>query len=115
MPLSPEQAQLSTNDAVKNNDAVKKSEDCSRCKEEVVVIEKPCDKPGGVSNADKWIIAAILALIFAFLASTIAFGVTNWFFKRIGIPTQNKHGKPTIAGLIIHGILFFIIVRLLMH
>ncbi len=109
MPVSTNQQAAQTNPLESS-----KPED-TKCKQDVVVIEKPCDKPGGVSNSDKWIIAAILALIFVLLASPFIFGITNWIFKRIGIPTQSKHGKPTMAGLVIHGVVFFIIVRLLMH
>jgi hypothetical protein len=82
---------------------------------DVVVIEKPCERSGGVSNTDKWIIAAILAVIFIVLVSPLAFGITNWLFRRIGVPTVSKHGRPTLFGIVLHGAIAFVIFRLLMH
>jgi hypothetical protein len=85
-------------------------------KHEVVVLEKPCDRTsGGVSNIDKWIIATILAVIFAILASGPAFSATNMVFSRFGYPTKKGNGGPTILGLVVNAIIFLIIVRLLMH
>jgi uncharacterized protein YecA (UPF0149 family) len=85
------------------------------CKSEVVVIEKPCDRPGGISNADKWIIAAIIAVLFALLACPQAFTLSNWLFARFGLPTTSKEGRPTAFGVILHAIVFFLVIRLLMH
>ena len=82
---------------------------------DVVVVEKPCDRVTGVSNMDKWIIAAIIAVIFVLLASPFAFRLTNWLFAKIGMPTVTKGGQPTISGLLVHAVVFFIIIRLLMH
>jgi len=82
---------------------------------DVVVVEKPCDRATGVSNMDKWIIAAIIAIIFILLASVWAFWGSNFLFSKLGLPTVTKHGKPTLVGLVVHAIVFVIIVRLLMH
>lgn len=82
---------------------------------DIVVVEKNCDYTGGVSNTDKWIIAAIIGIIFILLASPFLFNLTNYVCRPLGVPTRNPQGKPTVAGLVIHGIIFVLIVRLLMH
>jgi hypothetical protein len=87
----------------------------SRCTGEVVVVEKPCDRAGGVSNVDKWIIAAIIAVIFIVLACPLAFRLTNALFSPLGFPTSSKKGRPTLLGLFVHAVIFFVVIRLLMH
>lgn len=82
---------------------------------EIVVVEKPCEKNGGVTNKDKWIIAIIIGLLVFIIFSTFFFRLTNYLFKGFGLPTCDATGKPTLAGLIIHSILVVILVRILMH
>jgi hypothetical protein len=82
---------------------------------DVVVIEKPCDRASGVSNGDKWIIAAIIAVIFVVLACPLAFRVTNWLVSPLCVSTVSKDGRPTWVGLLVHGLIFFFAIRLLMH
>lgn len=96
-------------------DETEKEEKPKHHSSDVVVVEKPCDRQGGVSNTDKWIISAIIAVIFIILASPFTFKITNWIFSYINLPTITKEGKPTFFGLIIHGIIFFLVIRLLMH
>lgn len=97
------------------NGAVSGQPETKKCDSEVVVVEKPCDKAGGVSNIDKWIIAGILAAVFILLVLPWTFRLTNVVVGWIGFKTVDKKGRPTIAGIIIHAVIFFLIVRLLMH
>lgn len=84
-------------------------------KAEIVVVEKSCGKTGGVSNSDKWVIAIIIGIIFFILATSFLFRCSNYIFRGFGLPTCTPSGKPTIAGLIIHAIIFIVLVRILMH
>jgi hypothetical protein len=86
-----------------------------RTTSDVVIVEKNCDHAGGVSNTDKWIIAAILGAIFVLLASPFFFSIINYFLKPLGFPATDEGRKPTVVGLIVAAIVFFLIVRLLMH
>ena len=82
---------------------------------EIVVVEKPCEKNGGVTNKDKWIIAIIIGILVFIIFSTFFFRLTNYLFKGFGLPTCDATGKPTLAGLVIHSVFLVILVRILMH
>lgn len=82
---------------------------------EIVIVEKACEKNGGVSNKDKWIIAIIIGILVFIIFSTFFFRLTNYLFRGFGLPTCDNTGKPTLAGLVIHSILLVVLVRILMH
>jgi hypothetical protein len=68
-----------------------------------------CNKP--ITNKDKWIISIISALLFMLISSPYAFHLTN----KIGGNTLSISGHPTMFGMILHGIIFLFIIRLLMR
>lgn len=82
---------------------------------EVVVVKSSCDKMSGTSNLDKWIIAVLIGIIFAIIASPFMFRITNFFFKKLGFPTVDSNGVPNLFGLVLHAGVFIVVIRLLMH
>lgn len=86
------------------------------CKpQEVVVVQASCNKMSGTSNLDKWIIAVLIGIIFAIIASPFLFRVTNAIFKRLGFPTVDNNGVPNMFGIVLHTVILIILIRLLMH
>jgi len=63
-----------------------------------------CSKLYG--NKDKWIVSIVLGLLFVLLSLPFLYNITNRF--------TNSFGTPSYMGIIIHGIIFVLIVRLLL-
>lgn len=82
---------------------------------ETVVVKSSCDKMSGTSNLDKWIIAVLIGIIFAIIASPFLFRLTNWFFNKLGFPTVDANGVPNLFGIVLHAVIFIIVIRVLMH
>ena len=69
-----------------------------------------------VSNDKKWAISFISALIFIIISTPQIFNLTNNFSKTyFNIETIDEFEKPTWFGIILHGIVFMLITRLLMN
>jgi multisubunit Na+/H+ antiporter MnhB subunit len=69
-----------------------------------------------VSNEKKWCISLISAILFIIIASPEVFKFTNCILeKSFSISTIDKDEKPTWTGVIIHGIVFLLITRLMMN
>ena len=70
-----------------------------------------------VTALEKWLIAAILGVVFLIIASPLVFKFTNSIFGYIGWHTiqPGTSQKPTLFGWILHAIVFIIIVRILMR
>ncbi len=66
------------------------------------------------TNWQKWLSAILIGLLFILIASPFAFGVTGGLFTSLGTGPLTRGGGPTWLGLIIHGIVFTLIARLLM-
>ena len=67
-----------------------------------------------VTSEGKWLISLMSGVIFILLASSFAFDLTQ---KLIGKPLGWKlvaSGVPTITGLLLHGVIYTIVVRLMM-
>ena len=73
----------------------------------------PCDKP--YTSKDKWIVAFVAALIFMLIASPFLYNVTNKVTLMFGLRIADDGGCPLLSGLIVHGVLFLLIVRLLLR
>jgi hypothetical protein len=69
-----------------------------------------------VSNEKKWCISILSAVLFIIIASPEVFKLTNCIFNdNLSIPTIDENGKPTWTGVLIHGIVFLLITRLMMN
>lgn len=67
-----------------------------------------------LSEKDKWMISFYTALVFLVIANPLTFRLVNFVFKGIGFPIANDKGCPNGWGLILHGIVFFFLIRLMM-
>ncbi len=67
-----------------------------------------CNKP--MTNKDKWIISIISALLFVILSCPYSFQLSSKICHTVGL-----NGAPTILGVILHGIIFLLIIRLLIR
>jgi len=69
-----------------------------------------------VSNEKKWCISIISAILFIIIASPEVFKFTNSILEdNFSISTIDEYEKPTFNGVIIHGIVFLLITRLMMN
>lgn len=67
-----------------------------------------------VSSTSKWLISAMSGLIFFVIASPFLFKLTQRFIaKPLGLSFTDSQG-PTLLGVGVHAIVFFLIVRLMM-
>lgn len=65
-------------------------------------------------DASKWVYSLMAAFLFVAFASPLVFHITQ---RLIGDPLGYafiKNGSPTTLGLLVHGTLFGLVVRLLM-
>ena len=70
------------------------------------------DKP---TSEGKWLISLMSGIIFIVIASPMVFNVTQRLLaKPLGLNFINSSGVPTITGLLVHGVVYTIIVRLMM-
>lgn len=74
---------------------------------------RQCHKP--YTSKDKWIISIMSGLLFLLVASPYLYNIVNWIStSTLSIPTAIK-GNPNLLGLLIHGLIFTIVVRLMMR
>ena len=76
-----------------------------------VLAEKKGEVP---TTNEKWWAAAILGLLFWFLASPISFSITNPILQALCLPGTCEGGKPTFIGLLLHAVVFTLVVRWMM-
>lgn len=72
-----------------------------------------CDKP--YTSNDKWTISIVSGLLFLVAASPYTYSLTNSITKRFGLTIAGSDGCPNLAGLLIHGLIFVLLLRLLME
>jgi len=72
-----------------------------------------CKKKAVTSN-QKWTISLFSALIFILLSLPFVYQLTNQLLAPMGIPTIDINGTPTLTGIIIHGVVYLLITRLVM-
>lgn len=65
-----------------------------------------------LTNSQKWWAAVVVGIIFIILASGPAFAISNNLLKGICFETFYGKGGPTLGGLLLHGALMVLIVRL---
>ena len=67
-----------------------------------------------INSKEKWVIAAIIGVIFVIIASPLVFQLSDTIFGFIGWNTLKLNGKPTPFGWVLHTVLFILIIRILM-
>lgn len=68
-----------------------------------------------ITNEKKWMISLLSAIIFIIIASPTMFSFTNKVFKSFNIDILDEEENVTWTGLIIHGVVYMLISRLLMN
>jgi hypothetical protein len=78
------------------------------------------DPPSTTSNCskiytsrDKWIVALMAGLLFLLIASPYMYYLVNIVTASAGVSVA-KDGCPTVLGLLVNGVIFFLIVRMMM-
>jgi len=72
-----------------------------------------CEKP--YTSRDKWIIAGLAGLLFLIVSSPYLYSFMDVITSPLGIDIANQNGCPNLGGLILHGLIFILIIRLLMR
>lgn len=72
-----------------------------------------CDKP--YTSNDKWTISIVSGLLFLVAASPYTYSLTNSVTKRFGLIIAGSDGCPNLAGLLVHGVIFILLLRLMME
>lgn len=72
-----------------------------------------CDKP--YTSNDKWTISIVSGLLFLVIASPYGFNLTNSVTRRLGLVIADGQGCPNLAGILLHGIVFVLLLRLMME
>ena len=72
-----------------------------------------CDKP--YTSNDKWTISIVSGLLFLVAASPYTYNLTNSVTKRFGLVIADAQGCPNLAGILVHGIIFVLLLRLMME
>jgi len=77
-------------------------------------MSRKCQKHKPYTYKDKWIVSIMGGLLFLLLASPVLYSIVNSTTSSFGLITANN-GCPNISGLLLHGFLFALIIRLLMR
>jgi hypothetical protein len=75
-------------------------------------LPSPSTPPSSMTNTQKWISAVVLGLIFAVISSPAMYSITSSLASEGTLYV--KTGGPTMAGLLLHTVVFILIVRLIM-
>ena len=67
-----------------------------------------------LTEQGKWMISFYTVIVFFILVNPFTFKVVNWFTRKLGFPIAKKDGCPNGWGLLLHGIIFFFVIRLMM-
>ena len=67
-----------------------------------------------LTEQGKWMISLYTVIVFFLLVNPVTFKIIDWITRKFGFPIANDKGCPNGWGLILHGIVFFFIVRLMM-
>ncbi len=71
------------------------------------------ESPPPLKNIDKWILSAMIGVIFIIIASPFSFKLSEQVFGFVKIRTMSGN-NPNYVGWVIHTIAFIVIIRLLM-
>jgi multisubunit Na+/H+ antiporter MnhB subunit len=72
-----------------------------------------CDKP--YTSNDKWTISIVSGLLFLVIGSPYTYNLTNSVTKRFGLTIADSQGCPNLAGILVHGIVFVLLLRFMME
>lgn len=72
-----------------------------------------CGKP--FSKLDKFIVSILAGLLFLLFASPFMFTLTNKLLSPVGLTTSSSDGCPTVAGLIVHSVVYIVVTYALMR
>ena len=67
------------------------------------------------TSQDKWTVSVFAGLLAAFIFAPFLFKLTNRLTKSMGFQVADADGCPNITGLILHGIVFALVIRVLMR
>jgi hypothetical protein len=67
-----------------------------------------------ITEKGKWMISLYTAIVFIILASHFAFKLVNRATILLGFSIADDSGCPNLYGLLLHGFVFFIVIRLMM-
>lgn len=82
----------------------------------LVIIQKHQDDAGArVTGLDKFLISIIITIVFLIMSLPLVFKLTNKGTRLLGVKAVTDAGVPTVVGVIIHALIFFIVIRLLMQ
>ena len=66
------------------------------------------------TNTDKWVTSLICGLLFMIIASPFLFVTVSSITEQFGLKIASTSGCPNTAGLIVHGMVFALISRMMM-
>lgn len=72
-----------------------------------------CDKP--YTSSDKWTAALLAGLMFLLVSSPFTYTLTNGLAQSVLGVTLANDGRPNAIGLIVHGAVFMVLLRLILN
>lgn len=72
-----------------------------------------CDRP--YTSSDKWTVSIVSGLLFLLISSPYTFNITNSVTKRFGLIIADSSGCSNLAGILLHGMVFVLILRLMLE
>jgi hypothetical protein len=67
-----------------------------------------------LTSVNKWMISFYTFIVVLIIMNPYTFNIVNWVTVKLGFPIANSNGCPNGYGLILHGIVFLLLIRLLM-
>jgi hypothetical protein len=67
-----------------------------------------------IDNKEKWQISLLSGLVFLLISAPALYKLTDMVGRAAGLPLASETGCPTLAGLLLHTIVFVLVTRLLM-
>lgn len=69
-----------------------------------------------ISNQDKWVVSLLAGLLFLILSAPASYRLTHRAGQVVGLDVAARgNGGPTLAGLVLHALVFALVVRLLLR
>ena len=67
-----------------------------------------------ITSKDKWMISFYTIIVFFILINPFTFMLVNKLTMLLGLEIASENGSPNIWGMLLHGFIFFLIIRLMM-
>ena len=71
--------------------------------------------PGSLENRQKWMISLAAAVLAVIVFSPFLFKLVNKLTSAVGLEVADSKGCPTLTGLLVHGVVYLLLVRLIMY